>query len=193
MRAWAVGSQDRWTNARCGWSSGPPAPGAGEVLVRVRVRGVCRTDLHLAEGDLPVRRASTVPGHEVVGEVTGWGRAPTGSPQATGSASPGSGTCGTCRWCRSGRENLCEQSQYTGGTLTAATPSSPSCQRDSPTGCRTRSRTSRLRRCCARHHRLPLAPALAAPRRGPPASTASVPARTSPPRWPSRRGQRCTS
>ena len=79
----------------------------------MRVCGVCRTDLHLAEGDLPVRRASTVPGHEV-GEVTGRGRAPTGSPQATVGIAWLRHTCGTCRWCRSGRENLCEQSQYTG-------------------------------------------------------------------------------
>ena len=114
--------------------------------------GVCRTDLHLAEGDLPVRRASTVPGHEVVSEVTGLGP---GAHRFAAGDRVGIAwlrhTCGTCRWCRSGRENLCRAvAVHRSGTLTAATPSSPSCQRDSPTGCRTRSRTSRLRRCCAR-------------------------------------------
>lgn len=97
-----------------------PTPGAGEVLVRVRTCGVCRTDLHVAEGDLPVRRPHVVPGHEVVGEVVAHG-----GPGASGAAprfQPGDrvgiawlrSTCGTCRHCRSGRENLCAASRYTG-------------------------------------------------------------------------------
>jgi propanol-preferring alcohol dehydrogenase len=92
-----------------------PTPGDGEVLVRVRVCGVCRTDLHLAEGDLPPRRPDTVPGHEVVGEVVGSG--PGAHRFATGDRVGIAWlrhTCGSCRWCRSGRENLCEQSRYTG-------------------------------------------------------------------------------
>ncbi|WP_027927478.1 zinc-binding alcohol dehydrogenase family protein [Amycolatopsis benzoatilytica] len=90
-----------------------PVPGDGELLVKVRVCGVCRTDLHVAEGDLPVHRPGVVPGHEVVGEVVAPG---------TGGFQPGDrvgiawlrGTCGTCRYCRAGRENLCPNSRYTG-------------------------------------------------------------------------------
>ena len=116
MRAWAVGEPGPLDQRPLRLVERPsPAPGAGEVLVRVRVCGVCRTDLHLAEGDLPVRRASTVPGHEVVGEVTGLGP---GAHRFAAGDRVGIAwlrhTCGTCRWCRSGRENLCEQSQYTG-------------------------------------------------------------------------------
>ena len=116
MRAWAVREPGPLDQRPLRLVERPsPAPGAGEVLVRVRVCGVCRTDLHLAEGDLPVRRASTVPGHEVVGEVTGLGP---GAHRFAAGDRVGIAwlrhTCGTCRWCRSGRENLCEQSQYTG-------------------------------------------------------------------------------
>jgi len=97
-----------------------PQPGPGELLVRVRACGVCRTDLHLAEGDLPPHAPDVTPGHEVVGEVV-----------ATGPAGPGGGTTrfapgdrvgaawlawtdGTCEYCRHGRENLCPASRYTG-------------------------------------------------------------------------------
>ena len=116
MRAWAVAEPGPLDQRPLRLVERPsPAPGAGEVLVRVRVCGVCRTDLHLAEGDLPVRRASTVPGHEVVGEVTDLGP---GAHRFAAGDRVGIAwlrhTCGTCRWCRSGRENLCEQSQYTG-------------------------------------------------------------------------------
>jgi alcohol dehydrogenase, propanol-preferring len=92
-----------------------PEPGPGELLVRVDVCGVCRTDLHLAEGDLPPRRPSTVPGHEVVGRVAATG------PGATGFAVGDRvgiawlrGTCGVCPYCRRGATNLCPFSVYTG-------------------------------------------------------------------------------
>jgi propanol-preferring alcohol dehydrogenase len=92
-----------------------PEPGPGEVRVRVTACGVCRTDLHLAEGDLAPRRPRTVPGHEVVGVVDAIG------PGAERFA-PGErigiawlrGTCGRCRWCRTGRENLCPSAVFTG-------------------------------------------------------------------------------
>ncbi|MFF7244661.1 zinc-dependent alcohol dehydrogenase family protein [Embleya sp. NPDC008237] len=93
----------------------PSPPDPGEVLVRVEACGVCRTDLHLAEGDLAPHRANTVPGHEVVGEVEAVG------PRSTRFA-PGDRvgiawlrhTCERCRYCRSGAENLCPASRYTG-------------------------------------------------------------------------------
>jgi len=92
-----------------------PEPGAGELLIRVLCCGVCRTDLHLAEGDLPPRRPDVTPGHEVVGEVVAAG-------QGTSRFSVGdrvgvawlAGTDGSCRFCRRGNENLCPRSVYTG-------------------------------------------------------------------------------
>lgn len=93
-----------------------PRPGPGELLVAVRACGVCRTDLHVAEGDLPVHRPGVIPGHEVVGEVVGMG------PGAETGFSVGDRvgiawlrhTCGRCRYCIRGDENLCPESRYTG-------------------------------------------------------------------------------
>lgn len=94
-----------------------PRPGPGEVRVRVRACGVCRTDLHVAEGDLPVRRPGVVPGHEVVGEVDQLGahaeRFAVGERIGVAWLRR---TCGTCRHCRRGAENLCEDPQFTGWT-----------------------------------------------------------------------------
>ena len=94
-----------------------PQPGAGELLVRVLACGVCRTDLHVAEGDLPVRRADVVPGHEVVGEVevVGAGVTAFSVGDRVGVAWLRH-TCGACRYCARGAENLCPHSQYTGWT-----------------------------------------------------------------------------
>ncbi|WP_436791297.1 zinc-dependent alcohol dehydrogenase family protein [Yinghuangia sp. YIM S10712] len=92
-----------------------PSPGPGEVRVRVEACGVCRTDLHLAEGDLAPHRPGTVPGHEVVGSVDALG--PQASRFAIGSRVGIAWlrhTCGACRYCRAGRENLCPYSAYTG-------------------------------------------------------------------------------
>jgi alcohol dehydrogenase, propanol-preferring len=92
-----------------------PRPAATELLVRVRVCGVCRTDLHLAEGDVPPRRPGVVPGHEAVGEVVGVGADVTRfrAGDRVGIAWLRH-TCGQCRWCRAGAENLCPRSAYTG-------------------------------------------------------------------------------
>jgi alcohol dehydrogenase, propanol-preferring len=92
-----------------------PEPGPGEIRVRVVACGVCRTDLHLAEGDLPPHRPSTVPGHEVVGTVDALG-AGTGRFQMGQRAGIAwlRHTCGRCRWCRRGRENLCIDPRFTG-------------------------------------------------------------------------------
>lgn len=93
----------------------PPAPGRGQIRVRVSACGVCRTDLHLAEGDLPPRHPRTVPGHEVVGVVDalGPGSARFEPGQRAGIAWLRN-TCGRCRWCRRGQENLCVAPQFTG-------------------------------------------------------------------------------
>ena len=92
-----------------------PVPAEGELLVRVRACGVCRTDLHVAEGDLPVHKPKVVPGHEVVGEVVGTGANVTGfaAGELVGIAWL-RGTDGQCRYCRRGSENLCPNSTYTG-------------------------------------------------------------------------------
>jgi propanol-preferring alcohol dehydrogenase len=92
-----------------------PQPGPGEVLLRVRVCGVCRTDLHLAEGELAAKVPHRIPGHEVVGEVVE--RGPDADRFAYGDRVGIAwlrSTCGRCRWCRAGRENLCPSSAYTG-------------------------------------------------------------------------------
>ncbi len=92
-----------------------PRAGAGELLVRVLVCGVCRTDLHVAEGDLPVHRPGVTPGHEVVGEVAGLGAGVTGfAPGDRVGIAWLRATCGRCRYCLRGRENLCPESRYTG-------------------------------------------------------------------------------
>jgi propanol-preferring alcohol dehydrogenase len=92
-----------------------PHPGPGQVRIRVGACGVCRTDLHLAEGDLLPHRPRTVPGHEVVGVVDELGP---GSDRFRIGDRIGAawlrGTCGRCRWCRSGRENLCPDATFTG-------------------------------------------------------------------------------
>ncbi|NUU23585.1 MAG: zinc-dependent alcohol dehydrogenase family protein [Streptomycetaceae bacterium] len=92
-----------------------PRPGPGEVRVRVEACGVCRTDLHLAEGDLAPHRPGTVPGHEVVGRVDALG--PGAARFAVGDRVGIAWlrhTCGTCRYCQAGSENLCPASTYTG-------------------------------------------------------------------------------
>jgi propanol-preferring alcohol dehydrogenase len=92
-----------------------PEPGPGQVRVRISCCGVCRTDLHLAEGDLPPHRADTTPGHEVVGtvEATGAGAHRFRVGQRIGVAWL-AGTDGSCRYCRAGQENLCRSPTFTG-------------------------------------------------------------------------------
>ena len=94
-----------------------PEPADDEVLVRVEVCGVCRTDLHVVEGDLPPRRQPVVPGHQVVGRVVRAATNGTGpaAGQRVGIAWLGH-TCGACRFCSSARENLCTEPDLTGWT-----------------------------------------------------------------------------
>jgi alcohol dehydrogenase, propanol-preferring len=92
-----------------------PLPDAGELRLRVTACGVCRTDLQLCEGDLPIRMLPIVPGHQVTGVVDSLGDGVTG--WATGDRvglTWLAGTDGTCRFCRTGRENLCEAAIFTG-------------------------------------------------------------------------------
>ena len=92
-----------------------PEPGPGQIRVRVLACGVCRTDLHIAEGDLPPHREGVIPGHEVVGDVEalgeGAGRFQVGDRVGIAWLRH---TCGRCRFCLSGQENLCREPAFTG-------------------------------------------------------------------------------
>jgi propanol-preferring alcohol dehydrogenase len=85
-----------------------PEPGAREVLLRVLACGVCRTDLHILDGELPPRRDRIIPGHQIVGETSGGKRV---------GVSWIAGTDGTCPFCRRGMENLCDHPEFTGYTV----------------------------------------------------------------------------
>jgi propanol-preferring alcohol dehydrogenase len=91
-----------------------PDPGWGELLLRVRACGVCRTDLHVAEGDLPVHLPGVTPGHEIVGEVVAAGPGCRHTPPDRVGVAWLRSTCGACTYCRRGAENLCPESAYTG-------------------------------------------------------------------------------
>jgi len=90
-------------------------PGPGELALRVHACGVCRTDLHIMDGELPPVRSPIVPGHEIVGAVTALGPGVSGFALGDRVGVPWLGwTCGECFYCRSGRENLCDQARFTG-------------------------------------------------------------------------------
>ncbi|WP_082492623.1 zinc-dependent alcohol dehydrogenase family protein [Arthrobacter sp. Leaf69] len=116
MRAWRVGQPGPMRSGPLVADECPdPIPGPGEVLLKVRACGVCRTDLHLAEGDLAPRHPGVIPGHEVVGEVVACGpRATRFSPGDRIGAAWLGGTCGVCRFCLRGQENLCLSPLFTG-------------------------------------------------------------------------------
>lgn len=97
------------------WERRPiPIPGPGQVLLQVRACGVCRTDLHLIDGELPDPRLPIVPGHEIVGVVIACGEG-VNYTRGTRLGVPWLGyTCGSCEFCSSGRENLCDRAAFTG-------------------------------------------------------------------------------
>jgi propanol-preferring alcohol dehydrogenase len=92
-----------------------PSPGPGEVLLAIRACGVCRTDLHLVDGELPDPRLPVIPGHEIVGTIVDCGDGVSRSRigERSGIAWLGS-ACGHCGYCVSGRENLCGEARFTG-------------------------------------------------------------------------------
>lgn len=92
-----------------------PRPGAGDVLLRVRTCGVCRTDLHIYDGELPHPKLPLVLGHEIIGTVLECGAGVSRFAVGARVGVPWLGwTCGTCAYCRSGRENLCDRARFTG-------------------------------------------------------------------------------
>ncbi len=95
-----------------------PEPSNGQLLVRVSACAVCRTDLHVVDGELPHPKLPLIPGHEVVGRVAAAGSGATRFKPGDRVGVPWLGwTCGECNFCRSGRENLCERARFTGYTL----------------------------------------------------------------------------
>ena len=94
-----------------------PHPSAGEVLVEVSACGVCRTDLHVVDGELPRPKLPIIPGHEIVGKVAAIGAGVAGFAAGVRVGVPWLGhTCGSCPYCRGGRENLCDAPAFTGYT-----------------------------------------------------------------------------
>lgn len=96
----------------------PPRPAPGQLLIKVAACAVCRTDLHVIDGELPNPKLPLIPGHEIVGRVAELGPSVTGFKPGDRVGIPWLGwTCGQCDFCRSGRENLCDQARFTGYTL----------------------------------------------------------------------------
>jgi propanol-preferring alcohol dehydrogenase len=95
-----------------------PAPGGGQLRVRIRACGVCRTDLHVVDGDLTEPKLPLVPGHQIVGIVEETGEGADRFAAGDRAGVPWLGwACGQCRYCRSGRENLCDRARFTGYQL----------------------------------------------------------------------------
>src|SRR5579862_8717426 len=95
-----------------------PEPSSEEVLIQVKACGVCRTDLHVVDGELTSPKLPLVPGHEIVGTVIALGSAAQRYRRGDRVGVPWLGwTCGRCRYCASGRENLCDEARFTGYTL----------------------------------------------------------------------------
>lgn len=112
MRAMALDAASRSVRLEC---RAEPVAGPGQVLIRVAACAVCRTDLHVVDGDLPAAKPGVIPGHEIVGRVVA--RGPGADRFAIGArvGVPWLGfACGTCRFCARGQENLCDAARYTG-------------------------------------------------------------------------------
>jgi alcohol dehydrogenase, propanol-preferring len=118
MRAWVVERQGPIDQRPMELAELPdPEPAPGEVRVRIRACGVCRTDLHVVEGDLAAQRERIIPGHEIVGVIDRLGAGARRFRVGERIGIPWlRSTCGSCRSCRHGTENLCERPEFTGWT-----------------------------------------------------------------------------
>lgn len=127
-----------------------PVPGPGEVRIRVEACAVCRTDLHVIDGDLPDLRLPIVPGHEIVGRVEAAGAGTAGPAIGARVGLPWLGhTCGHCAYCAAGRENLCEAAGFTGYTRDGGSPPTSWPRPPTPSRWATASTRSRRRRSSA--------------------------------------------
>lgn len=119
MKAWLLHKPAPVAERPLAFSEVPtPVPSDNEVLLRIHACGICRTDLHVIEGDLPERRSPLIPGHQIVGQVTARGKRV--KDFAVGDrvgVAWLNRTCGACEFCCSRRENLCDQPQFTGWTV----------------------------------------------------------------------------
>lgn len=112
MRAMVMDAARRPLEAR---EIDAPRPGRGQVDIRVEACGICRTDLHILDGDLDEPKLPLVPGHQIVGRITALGDGVTGLAEGDRVGVPWLGfTCGSCEHCCSGRENLCDSAGFTG-------------------------------------------------------------------------------
>lgn len=119
MKAWSLNTPSPVSELPLAKIEVPvPTPSEVELLLRVAACGICRTDLHVVEGELPVRRSPLIPGHQIVGRVTALGSRVEGFAigDRVGVAWLNR-TCGVCEFCLAGRENLCEQAMFTGWTV----------------------------------------------------------------------------
>jgi len=116
MKAWVLERQAKIENRPLSLREVPaPVLGRGEIKIRVQACGVCRTDIHIAEGDLPLKKSPLIPGHEIVGVVDGIGDGVTGFRVGDRAGVAWLNyACGSCRFCLSGRENLCPRAKFTG-------------------------------------------------------------------------------
>ena len=127
-----------------------PQPRAGEVRVAVAACGVCRTDLHVVDGELPHPKLPIIPGHEIVGRVDAVGPGVTGLEIGMRVGIPWLGhTCGSCPYCRQGSENLCDHPLFTGYTRDGGYATATVADAGYALRCRRGRTTSRPRRCCA--------------------------------------------
>lgn len=116
MKAWILPGPAPVENNPLKLSELPvPEPGEGQVLVKVNACGICRTDLHVVEGELPPKQPHVVPGHQIVGVIERCGSKARRYPQGARIGVPWlHKTCGRCAYCKSGRENLCDNPEFTG-------------------------------------------------------------------------------
>ena len=140
-----------------------PKPGPEQVLLRVRACGVCRTDLHVVDGELLEPKLPLIPGHEIVGTVAGKGERVERFALGDRVGVPWLGwTCGVCPYCRSGRENLCNRACFTGYQLDGGYAEYtvadefffplPTCYSDTEAACQPRSKIEPLWRSQTGHH-----------------------------------------
>ncbi|KVE25737.1 alcohol dehydrogenase [Burkholderia singularis] len=109
---------DGATNRLCDARLPDPVPGPGQLLIDVQACGVCRTDLHVIDGELPLLKRPLIPGHEIVGTVAALGEGASGFEIGERVGVPWLGsTCGHCTYCSNGHENLCDAPTFTGYTI----------------------------------------------------------------------------
>src|SRR3989304_5556990 len=116
MKAMVLRTPSPIDSAPLEWAELPlPTPGPGEVRIKVSACGICHTDLHIVEGELPLAKAPIVPGHQIVGVVDASGHGATRFREGDRVGAPWlHSTCGRCSFCRDGRENLCVAARFTG-------------------------------------------------------------------------------